>query len=97
MIASLLNWIKTFFSTSPDASFGRLATFLSLVFCLGWDSATLVFVFIHWSVLHPSIADLWTPSATLLGQFAACATFYTITKAKDTIRPDSGKHDDQDK
>jgi hypothetical protein len=91
MMASVIHWIKTFFSTSPDASFGRLATFISLVFCLGWDSATMVFVFLHWKDLHPVIADLWAPAATLLGQFTACATFYTITKAKDAISPDNGQ------
>lgn len=81
-MSAIWNFITKCFSESGEVSFGRTASFLCLVFCLGWDSASLFFVFQHWKDLHVQVGDLWVPAATLAGQGAFCLGFYTVNKVK---------------
>lgn len=79
-------------SESGEISFGRLASFMSLLFCLGWDTAYLVFVMMHYQQLHISAADILPAVAALAGQTAFCSSWYTINKVRSAFQgttPDS--------
>jgi hypothetical protein len=83
---NFFSWIAKLLSESPEASFGRFATFLCLIFCFGWDSASLTFIFYNWKLLHPQLSDLWVPAATLAGQGAFCLLFYGTNKIAATVQ-----------
>lgn len=85
-----------FLSESSAVSFGRVASFLSLAFCLGFDTAYVWFAMTHLDWTHMTIGDVLPSGTALLAQAAFCSSFYGLTKAKSSLdnainnRPENG-------
>jgi len=90
-----MSFFRDVLSSSSNASFGRFASLICIVFCMGWDTASLWFLLAHWSVLHPQISDLWVPAAILMGQGTFCLMPYGTNKLAASVdkstSPDNGK------
>ena len=81
----ITNFLSKCFSTDGAVSFGRVATAFLIAFCVGWDTASLTFLFLHWTQLHVTVSDLWVPGGVLAGQIAFFSAPYSLTKLKDGI------------
>ena len=55
---AIAKWFGTLISSSDEASFGRFASLLTLVCCLSWDTAYIVFVMRHFKEFHFQTGDL---------------------------------------
>lgn len=81
--------MKTFLISLLDPkgqiSFGRTAALLTLVFCLGWDTSSLVFAwgFNHHLPAGMNPLPLLPDASTLIGQGSFAGLFFGITKAGD--------------
>lgn len=67
---------------SSIVSFGRVASAVSLIFCLGWDSCYVWFAMRHMDFTRMTISDVLPPAGALLAQAGFCTTFYGINKLK---------------
>jgi hypothetical protein len=84
MFDRLFTFIGQMFSSGSGVSFARVASAVLMVFCLGWDTAYLLFTMLHWKALFPmgvTIHDVLPPVATLLGQVTFFTAPYGINKA----------------
>ena len=80
-----------------NPSFGRFASLLSLVFCLGWDTGYIVFVMMHFQAFHFAPGDLLAYGGILLAQGAFCSLFYGFNKVTGmgVFNRDQGRRDGQ--
>jgi hypothetical protein len=76
-------WIENVMSNADQASFGRFASFICLIFCLGWDTAIVVFSMMHYQQMHIAVRDLYPDALMLAGQTAFCSAWYGINKLRD--------------
>jgi hypothetical protein len=76
----IMQWFAVMLSSGDGASFGRFASLLSLVFCLGWDTAYIVFVMAHFAAFKFTAGDLLAYSGALMAQGAFCTLFYGVNK-----------------
>lgn len=77
-----------------EISFGRFASFITLIFCLGWDSSFICFSMRHLDFTHMSIGDILPSGTALLAQAGFCTVFFGLTKAKDVLtqnNPENGQ------
>ena len=87
------NFLVNCFSSSGDISFGRVASGLTLVFCLGWDSAFVCFAMRHLDFSHMTVHDVLPSAAALMAQGAFCSLFYGINKASGLASTPPGDKD----
>lgn len=80
MIQKIASYFAKMMSDSPEASFGRFASLLCLLFCLGWDTAFIAFVMIHFREFHFVVGDLLAYGGVLMAQIAFCTMFYGVNK-----------------
>lgn len=80
MLAKIGKFISALFSSSDEQSFGRFASFLCLSFCLGWDTAYIVFVMRHFKEFHFVAGDLLAYGGVLISQGGFCSLFYGVNK-----------------
>ena len=80
----MLQKIGAFFvgllSSSDEQSFGRFASLLALLFCLGWDTSYIYFVMIHFKEFHFVVGDLLSYGGILMVQGGFCSIFYGVNK-----------------
>ena len=89
------NFLVNCFSSSGDISFGRVASGLTLVFVLGWDSAFVCFAMRHLDFSHMTVHDVLPSAAALMAQGAFCSLFYGINKATGLSVPAADKNQNQ--
>lgn len=80
------NFIQKCLSDSGEISFGRTAAAVTLVFCLGWDTAYVWFAMKHLNFAVMSIHDVLPAAGTLLAQGGFATLFYGSTKVPDMIK-----------
>lgn len=66
-------------------SFGRLASAVTLMFCLGWDSAYVWFAMRHMDSIHITIKDVLPSYGALVSQIGFCTIFYGVNKLKASM------------
>lgn len=75
----MIEFLKALFSGSQLASFGRVGSFIWLVFCLIWDT---LYLFWH----HEPMAG-----SQLMEQAAVIASLYAITKGGEVLKTNGAK------
>lgn len=80
MFQKLGKFFAAVLSGSDEQSFGRFASLLTLVFCLGWDTAYLVFVMRHFKEFHFTPGDLLAFGGVLMAEGGFCSLFYGVNK-----------------
>ena len=78
---SISDFVTKCLSSSGDISFGRTASALTLMFCLGWDSAFVWFSMKHLDLAHMTIHDVLPSAGALIAQAGFCTIFYGVNKA----------------
>lgn len=80
MLEKIGKYVASMLSASDEASFGRFASLLALVFCLGWDTAYLIFVMRHFQQFHFAPSDLLAFGGVLMVEGGFCTLFYGVNK-----------------
>lgn len=88
-------FIQKCLSSSGEVSFGRTASLLSLVFCLGWDTAFVWFAMRHLNFERMSIHDVLPSATALAAQGVFCTLFYGINKTKGMLDNRAAKPEDK--
>ena len=92
---SIPSFVVNCFSSSGDISFGRVASGVTLIFCLGWDSAFVFYAMRHLDFSHMSIHDILPSAAALIAQGGFCSLFYGINKTTGMSVPPPADKDQE--
>lgn len=80
MFTAIAKFFTDTLSSGNEQSFGRFASLLTLLFCLGWDTSYIVFVMAHYKEFHFVASDLLAYSGALMAQGTFCCLFYGVNR-----------------
>lgn len=86
IISNIASFLAKTLDSSESQSFGRFASLLTLVFCLGWDTAYVCFITHYFSQFHFTATDILPAAGILMAQGAFCSLFYFGGKGADVLR-----------
>lgn len=92
---TLPDFLEAAMSDSGKISYGRLASFIILIFVLLWDSTYIVYAMARFGTFHFELSDLLPSVETLIGQATFILAPFGITKAGSVLtapkNPENGQ------